>query len=261
MKRTAFLLALLMLTPLSCKKGRPVEKQGKDSLQGMAKENSPAGNDKIANLKKAFGKLAALGKTMAQTMDKSGSPIRAMGASGKADKTDALAKGLGAMAKLGKALAREMGTVDGKTGKVVPWRKLATFLPDSLGAFKAGGDVRGRTSGFAGMNVTTVRRNYRAGEKRLRIKIVDTTMAPMMKMGFTMALSVNQDSSKGFKKGKKVQGFPAMHECRKTRNRAKLSILVGGRFMAELLLRDAANADEIIQVAKSMNLTGMAALK
>ena len=66
------------------------------------------------------------------------------------------------------------------------------------------------------------RRRYRAGDKRLDIEIVDTSLVPMMRAGFAMAQMVKKDSTEGVQRGTTVDGQPGVLEWRKRRQRGKM---------------------------------------
>ena len=111
------------------------------------------------------------------------------------------------LAKAGEALNKGMGQ---QLGQVVNWRQLAPFVPDKLGEFVAEGDLDGSTGGMGTMQVSRVKRRYKAGDKTLRLEITDASLVPMLRAGFAMAAQIHEDSTKGIKKGVKMDGNPGM---------------------------------------------------
>lgn len=173
----------------------------------------------------------------------------------------------GPMGEMGKAMQQlaNMGKAmqggEKPMGKVVNWRKLEPFAPDALGSFKADGDMKGGTRGIGAMQATEVKRRYKAGDKDLRLKILDTSMVPMMRAAFTMAQNIKEDTTSGMKRGTKVLGHPAIVEWKKSTNRSKLSILVAGRFVVGLELSPSKDPEEVLTVAKSLKLADLAKLE
>ena len=174
--------------------------------------------------------------------------------------------GLGALAdginQMGQAM-KKMGQVasSGKVlGKVVNWRALQAFLPDKLGAFSATKPLRGSTGGFGNMQTTQVERRYASENAKLRVKIMDTSMVPMLRAAFSMANMVNEDSSEGLKKGVKVQGSPGLLEWQ-AKGRSKLSMLVAERFVVELRLSQANTAKDVLALGESFDVSGLSKVK
>lgn len=193
-----------------------------------------------------------------------GEAAKALGAmSGKgAEGSAEAAKGAG---DVGKALAEASKAMAGAgakpQGDVVNWRKLAPLLPDKLGDFASDGELKGSTNTVGTMKISEVKRRYKSGDKKLRVEIADAWLVPMLRTGFAMAQMVNQDGTEGVKKGVKVNGQPAVLEWRKARKRGKLTIMVGGRFFMKLSLRPSEDPDDVVKLAKGLDLSALAKLK
>jgi len=180
---------------------------------------------------------------------------RGSGAEGKV--TNPL-QAMAQLAKAGEALSKASGQ---PLGDVVNWRQLAPFAPDKLGEFVAEGDLDGSTGGMGKMQVSRVKRRYKAGDRTLRLEISDTSLVPMLRAGFAMATQVHEDSTKGIKKGVKVDGNPGLVEWRKARQRAKLGLLVGGRYLVQLRLRPTDSPDPLMDLIKQIDTGKLAGLK
>jgi hypothetical protein len=225
MKKLIYIFVLLLLAPASCKKEK-VDEPASSGSTAAAEEGEKAKEDEEKTPK---------------------------------DPAAQMAKAVGQMMKASKAL---QGTAGGETGgKVVNWRKLGPFLPDELGGFKAERDLNGRTTSMGQMQVSSVKRPYKGGDKRLRVEITDTNLVPMLRTGFAIAASVNEDSSDGVKKGMKIAGSPALLEWRKRGQRGKLQILVAGRYIVKLRLDKTDDPDEVVKLAKEIDLSGLAKVK
>jgi hypothetical protein len=167
---------------------------------------------------------------------------------------------LAALQQLGQQLGQAFGAKGGQ-GTVVNWRSLEPFVPAKIGDWAADGEVRGSTGGLGGLQASTVSRRYTSGERRLRVKIVDTTASPFMRAGFAFAQGMNQDSSEGIKKGIQVSGNTGILEWSKGSNRSKVAVLVADRFLVDVSVSPAANAEEASAIAGQLNLSGLAAVK
>lgn len=160
----------------------------------------------------------------------------------------------------GLAALQAMGAAAG-TGPVVNWRALAAFVPESVGGFAKDGELDGSTKSTAGMQVTQVERKYKAGEQRLEISITDANLIAMMKMPFAMIAMINEDSTRGFKKGKRVADSPAIVEWDERSKRSKLLVLVGDRYVVNIDIRNASSNDAAEKLAAELDLSGLAKLK
>jgi hypothetical protein len=164
-----------------------------------------------------------------------------------------------ALAQLGQALSG--GQPGAAGGQVVNWKSLEPFVPAKLGAWDSDGDLRGSTGGLGGMQVSTVKRRYKQGDRSLSVEIVDTTMSPFMRTGIRMAMGFAVDGSDGVKKGVKVGGFDALLDWNKGSQRGKVAVLVGERFLVNVTLRPSPGAEDVVAQAALVNLAGLAGVK
>ena len=233
MRHLICIIALSTLTITGCKKEAPEQAAGDEapaSAAQPAKSTAPP-------------QAAAPHKT---------EPPQAGGPQGPAQMKAAME----AMAKAGAAM--QGGQVQ---GKVVNWRKLAPFVPEKIGDYTPTRELKGSTGGMGQMQVTTVKRRYKAGDKKLKVEIVDTSLVPAMRASFAMIQSINEDSSDGVRRGTTVAGQPALLEWRKARQRGKLTIICGGRFLVNISLRPSDDPQEVLKLAASFDLKGLAGLK
>ena len=162
---------------------------------------------------------------------------------------------------LAKSLAAMKAMSEAGGGPAVNWRKLQPYLPDELGDFKATKDLKGATNKMGGMEFTEVSRSYAAGERQLTIKITDAFTAPMLKAPFAMAAMIQEDSTEGYKKGKKIQGHTAIVEWRKSGQRSNVVMLVGERFMLNVTVRPTDTVDDAEKAVALLDLDSLAKLK
>jgi hypothetical protein len=163
-----------------------------------------------------------------------------------------MAKGIAGM----EAMAKEMGG-----GPVVNWRQLLPFLPEKIAGFKAKGEVDGATNKVGGLENTQVNRRYESGEKRLQISIVDTSMMGMLRAPFAMIAMVSEDSSKGYKKGKEIDGYKSIVEWKKKSRRSHVTSLVGDRFIVNVQVDGGDEPDAAEKIVGKLDLAKIAKLK
>jgi hypothetical protein len=210
------------------------------ALVGCKKQDSATASDE------STAESAAVNESTAKPSDKSGksnNPLEAM--------TE--------LAKAGEALSKGIGQE--KLGDVVNWRQLAPFAPEKLAEFVASGELDGSTGGMGKMQVSRVKRRYKAGKQTARLEITDTSLVPMLRAGFAMAAHVHEDSTRGMKKGIKVGDSPGMLEWRKSSKRAKVTLLVGGRYMVQLTLRPSDDPEAVMKLVKLLETGKLAELK
>ena len=145
-------------------------------------------------------------------------------------------------------------------GRPVNWRKLAPFLPAKVGDFEAVGELDGATRKMGAASHTEVKRRYKAGEKRLSLEIIDTSLVPVMRTPFAVAAMVQEDSTTGYRKGVKVAGHQALAEWDSKRKQSEIRVLAGGRFLVTLEIDDAEVGDAE-KLAEKLDLKALSALK
>jgi len=114
-------------------------------------------------------------------------------------------------------------------GPITNWRQLEPFLPDTLGDLKAKGPLDGSTTRAGGVKVTKVSRKYTLGEARVGIGISDTWLAPILRAPFALVAMVDEDSTRGFKKGTKIGEHTAIVSWVKASKRSRPTGRAGGR--------------------------------
>lgn len=147
------------------------------------------------------------------------------------------------------------------SGPVVNWRELAKFVPESIGSFEQHGELDGSTSNMGGMQVTKVERKYKAGESSAEITITDANLVAMLKVPFAMIAMVNEDSTRGFKKGTRIADQPAIVEWVEKSKHSKATLLVGGRYIVNVEVRKADAMDAAEKLVTSLDIAALAQLQ
>lgn len=238
MTRSTTVIAL-MLVLAACEEQRNDVSNAVEAAKGMA--------ELASNLKKAGEQAELAGKEAAKQ-------AAADLAAGK-DPTQVkqemdLAKGL--------AAAQAM-TAGG--GPAVNWRKLAAFLPDTLGELKAHGDVKGKTEKAGPMEHSNASRHYMLGDGRVQISIADSSAMPLLRAPFAMAAMVSEDSSEGFKKGTKIAGHTAIVEWRDKSKQSEATALIGDRFIVHVEVSKASKPELAQELLTQLDLAEIAKLK
>lgn len=145
-------------------------------------------------------------------------------------------------------------------GMPVNWRDLVKFIPDKIGDFTAIGEVDGSTHTTGNMKVTTLKRSYQAGDRKLEFKIVDAFMTPMLRAPFAVATMIQEDSSKGYRKGISIEGEKAIAEWRAPSKFSNINILVADRFLVTLNVSNASIGDAE-KLAAHIDINGLRKIK
>ena len=236
MTRSAIVLGL-MLVLFGCKEQRDDVSNAVEAAKGMA--------ELASNLKKAGEQAELAGKEA----EKQAAADLAAGKDPEQVKQQTeMAKGLAAMQALG-----------GNGGPAVNWRKLATFLPDTIGDLKADGAVKGETQKMGAFEHSQVSRHYKRGDSSVTVTISDGSAMPMLRAPFAMAAMISEDSSEGFKKGTKIEGHTAIVEWREQAKRSEATALVGEKFVLHVELSKA-TPDAAEAIVKQMPLAELAKL-
>jgi hypothetical protein len=232
-------IAVGCLLALACQEQRDDVNNAVEAAKGMA--------ELAQSLKKAGEQAEAAGKIA----EKQGAADLAAGKDPALvkDQTE-MAKGLAAM----QALAAGGGAS-------VNWRQLQPFLPDELGGFAASSELKGETQKMGNFQTSQVSRSYKEGDVRASVKISDSSAMPLLRAPFAMAAMVEEDSTSGFKKGKKIDGHTAIVEWKEKSKQSEVTVLVADRFVVDIDVSKAASPEAAEALLKQLDLAKLTALK
>jgi hypothetical protein len=166
------------------------------------------------------------------------------------------------MAKAMQGMAAAMSGTgpDGKPVDPVAFQTLQTHLPKMAGWEMGEPDGRRMTMPVP---FSQIEADYRKGDARVEVTIVDTGFAQMLIAPWSMMLATgfSQETSDGYEKATTVNGNPAIEKWNTRSDNGELNILVGKRFMVTLDGRDLANIQELHAFASAMDLNAIAGLK
>lgn len=135
------------------------------------------------------------------------------------------------------AMGAAMGAANGgKKVETVDYKILKEMLPADVGGLKRT-DASGEKTAAMGMEVSNATGTYSDGQsKNATIKITDigsmTGLAGMASYAWA-ATEMNRESDNGYEKTAMFNGYKSHEKWDKSSNSGELSVLVGGRFVAE----------------------------
>lgn len=167
------------------------------------------------------------------------------------------------MAKAMQDMAAAFGggkTADGKRIEPIAFQTLQSHLPKVSGWEMEEPQGQRMTMPVPFSQVET---EYRKGDSRIELTIVDTGFAQMLIAPWSMMLAAgfSNETSDGYQKAANIGGHPAFEEWRTRDKDGTLNILVGKRYMVTLDGHDIADMQELHQFASAIDLGAIAALK
>jgi hypothetical protein len=224
----SFLIVMLAAISIAC---------GKSEAEIQAEAAAKAMED--------FAKAAESAAKAAETAAKDGS---------------AAAQGDMAKAMQGFAAALSGAGPDGKPVQPIAFQTLQTHLPKVSGWEMDEPEGQRMTMPVPFSQAET---EYRSGDKRIDVTIVDTGFAKMLVAPWSMMLATgySKETSDGYEKATTFGGNPAVEKWSSRSKNGELNILVGNRFMVTVDGNDLSDVKELHTFASAMNLGAIAALK
>ncbi len=202
------------------------------------------------DLKKATEALAA-------AATKTGTAAATVGTAAAAQATGDVAKAMQGMAA---ALSGAAGSPDGKPVDPVAFKTLQTHLPTVDGWER--GEVEGERM-TSPVPFSQVETQFRKGDARIDVKIIDTGYAQMLVAPWSMMLAsgYSRESTNGYEKATTVSGNPAIEKWQAKQKRGELNVLVNKRFMVTVDGRRVDDIKDVQAFASAMDFGKIAALK
>lgn len=165
-----------------------------------------------------------------------------------------------AKAMQGFAAALSGSGPDGKPVQPIAFQTLQTHLPKMSGWEMDEPEGQRMTMPVPFSQVET---EYRNGDKRVDVTIVDTGFAKMLVAPWSMMLATgySNETSDGYEKATTIGGNPAVEKWSSRSKNGELNILVGNRFMVTLDGNEIGDIKELHAFASAMNFGAIAALK
>ena len=179
--------------------------------------------------------------------------------------TAAAAKGANDMAQAmqGMAAALTSGAkgADGKPIEPVAFQTLQSHLPKVAG-WEIDGEPQGERMTMP-VPFSSVEADYKKGESRIEVKIVDTGMAQLLMAPWSMMLATgySKESSSGYEKATTFSGNPGIEKWNKSSKNGELDILVNKRFMVSVEGHDVDDMKTVQDFASKIDFNAIAAAK
>jgi hypothetical protein len=175
---------------------------------------------------------------------------------------DGSAAAAGDMAKAMQGFAAAMSGTgpDGKPVEPIAFQTLQTHLPKVSGWEMD--EPKGQRMTMP-VPFSQVEADYRSGDKRVDVTIVDTGFARMLVAPWSMMLATgySNETSNGYEKATTIGGNPAVEKWNSRSKNGELNILVGNRFMVTVDGNEIGDIKELHSFASAMNFSAIAALK
>ena len=177
--------------------------------------------------------------------------------------TAAATKGANDMAQAMQGMAAALGGAKGADGKPiepVAFQTLQTHLP------KVSGWEMGEPDGermTMPVPFSSVEADYKKGDARVQVKIVDTGMAQLLLAPWSMMLATgySKESSSGYEKATTIGGNPGFEKWNKSSKNGELDILVNKRFMVTIESHDLDDMKTVQDFASKMDFGALGAAK
>ncbi len=175
------------------------------------------------------------------------------------DGASQMAEGAATMAGGLEALAKGVSQAGGNV-EVVDFEVLGATFPEVSGWQR--GEVTGSTTNFP-MAMSQSEVNYRNGDARVKLTIVDTALNQMLVAPFAMYLAANfsERTSDGYKKGVSVKGEPGFEDVNTRRETATVTVVVGKRFIVTADGSGGAGIEPVRAVLEQMDFSKLTAAK
>jgi len=176
--------------------------------------------------------------------------------------TAAAAQGTTDMAKAMAGMAAAMGgkTADGKPIEPVAFQTLQTALPEVSGWTME--KPRGEQMRIP-VTFSTSKTNYRNGDQRIDLDIVDTAGSAMVLTPFRMMVGAgySKESSDGYEKATTFGRYPAYEKWQAERKTGEFSVVVDDRFVIQLKGRRVDGIETLRDFAGRIDLGKISAMK
>jgi hypothetical protein len=177
--------------------------------------------------------------------------------------TAAAAKGANDMATALQGMASALsgaGSPDGKPVEPVAFQTLQSHLPKVSGWEMEEPEGERMTMPVPYSQIET---DYKKGDTRINVKIVDTGFAQLLVAPWSMMLATgySKESSSGYEKATTIGGQPALEKWNKSSKNGEFDILAGKRFMVTIEGHELADMKQLQDFASNFNFGAIAAAK
>lgn len=143
------------------------------------------------------------------------------------------------------------------------FKKLATenalraLLVPSVGGFKASGAVSSTVRAAQGWRQPVAARNYVAGKKTARIRVLDTAETPEARREVGRKLTLIGNEAAGNERGLLVLRRPAVTSHLRSQRVDRATMLAGGRYLVDVIVRESSEPGDAIALLEVLDWSGL----
>jgi hypothetical protein len=144
------------------------------------------------------------------------------------------------------------------------YEKLATDnalrrpLGNRLGDLRAEGEVSSTVREDNQAKLAVAARNYKLGDKDVRVKISDTGLLPNARRVVSNRLTLLGNAAVGNERGVFVRGYPAVLAHYPEQRVSRASVVLDNRYLVQVMVRNATEAEDALRVIEQLDWTGVA---
>lgn len=160
-----------------------------------------------------------------------------------------------------KALGAMQAAQTNQAVQVVDFRELRALLPESIGGYQRK-EISGEKNAFMGMTISMAQARYENKPAVLSVKLTDyagTGYASIMAAGWAMT-EVDRETERGFERTVTIDGHRGLEKYDNEARFGELQLLIAGRFMIELTVRDG-SPEDLRKAVSALPLAKLASLK
>ena len=142
--------------------------------------------------------------------------------------------------------------------KLATDKALHAPLGDRLGELRAASEVSSTVREASQAKLAVAARNYELGDKDVRVKISDTGMLPNARRVVSNRLTLIGNDAVGNERGVFVRGYPAVLAHYPDQRVSRASVVLGNRYLVQVMVRNASNAEDALRVIEQLDWTSFA---
>lgn len=131
--------------------------------------------------------------------------------------------------------------------------QIAAVLADKLGDFHGVGSASSTERAGSGTSIAIAARNYVAGKRGARVKIIDTAQSPEARRAVSEHIAEVGNAAAGNQRGVFVRGYPAVVAGFEADHASRATALIANRYLVQVLVRDPANPDQALQLIEALD--------